>query len=139
MTNVVNALPSPDKTVGELEHCTPEKLGGKSQVLPIAQISNAETPGGTQLIWNYLEIFFKQRFQLFNENAFSADKNDDAVKCTEENLVQKDCVTEVSITHNSEKAVIEGSQAENLPVEVLLDVSGDQQLVQDPPVEKIKV
>ncbi|XP_074356899.1 DUF724 domain-containing protein 6-like isoform X2 [Apium graveolens] len=100
-----------DKTVGELEHCTPEKLGGKSQVLPIAQISNAETPG---------------------------DKNDDAVKCTEENLVQKDCVTEVSITHNSEKAVIEGSQAENLPVEVLLDVSGDQQLVQDPPVEKIK-
>lgn len=39
------------------------------------------------------------------------------------------------------KAVIEGSQAEILthPVEVLLDVSGNQQLVQDPPVEEIKV
>lgn len=47
MTNVVNALPSPDKGVGEQEHRTPEELGGKSKVLPIAQMSDAETPGGT--------------------------------------------------------------------------------------------
>lgn len=102
-----------DKRVGELEHRTPEELGGKSTVLPIAQLSNAETPG---------------------------DKNDDAVKCTEESLVEKDCVTEVPVTHNPEKAVIEGSQTEILthPTEVLLDVPEDQQLVHDPPVEEIK-
>lgn len=102
-----------DERVGELEHRAPEELGGKSKVLPIAQMSDAEKRG---------------------------DKNDDAVKCTEEDLVQKDRVTEVPITHNPEKDVIEGNQAEILthPVEVLLDVSGDQQLVHDPPVEEIK-
>ncbi|KAL1827292.1 hypothetical protein ACET3Z_005704 [Daucus carota] len=102
-----------DKGFDELEHYTSEQLGRNSKVLPIAQISNPETQG---------------------------DKNGYAVNCTEENFVQKDSVTEVPITRNPEKEVIEGSQAEILshPAEVVLDLSGGEHLVHNPPVEGIK-
>lgn len=47
MTYIVNAFPLLDERVGELDHCTREQLKKKNEVLQIAQMRDAGTPGGT--------------------------------------------------------------------------------------------
>lgn len=73
-----------------------------------------------------------------------ADKKDDAVGCTEENFVEKECVTkEIPVTLNLECEAMKEKRAKEpnqIPYEESVKVLKDQKLqLHDLTVEKIKV
>ncbi|WOG83874.1 hypothetical protein DCAR_0103052 [Daucus carota subsp. sativus] len=74
--------------------------------------------------------------------ALAGDKTHDDVRCTKENFVERECVTEVPVTCNLECEVIEASQSDKLPPtppEEMVEPSGHrEQQYHDPAVNATK-
>ncbi|KAL1833007.1 hypothetical protein ACET3Z_002658 [Daucus carota] len=104
-----------EKIVGELGNLSLEPLVKNNEMLPIAQL---------------------------NGRKILEDKTHDDVRCTKENFVERECVTEVPVTCNLECEVIEASQSDKLPPtppEEMVEPSGHrEQQYHDPAVNATK-